>query len=160
MSKVHSKENSLFNDIASSSIAGQLESKLRELEKNLAVAHEFIKLADESYNQVKHEWVLLQTDKPSNKKTSETPTFSPTSQHEDEDTFQDISSFKEKKTHGSHEKSFKSFGSTTSHTPSLGAKPENTKKKDASEPAEAKTSEPEQKESKPSRHKKGKNSKN
>ncbi len=159
MSKVHSKENSLFNDIASSSIAGQLESKLRELERNLAVAHEFIKLADESYNQVKHEWVLLQTDKPTTKNTSEFPSFSPESHHEDEDTFEDISSFKAKKSHGTHEKSFKSFGST-SHTPSLGAKPETAKKKESPESAETKTPEPEQKESKTPRHKKGKGPKN
>ena len=158
MSKVHNKENSLFSDIASTTIAGQLGSRLRELERNIAVAHEFIKLADESYNQVKHEWELLHNDKPSTKKTSEFPSYSPQTQHDDEDTFEDIPSFKDKKTHGPHEKSFKSFGSTSSHTPSLGAKPETTKKKETLEPAEAKTSEPEPKESKTSRHKKSKSS--
>jgi hypothetical protein len=155
MSKVHSKDNSLFNDIASTTIAGQLGSRLRELERNIAVAHEFIKLADESYNQVKHEWELLQDDKPSTKKTPEFPSQSQ-SQHDDEDTFEDITSFKDKKTHGSHEKSSKNLGSN-SHTPSLGAKLEATKKKETPEPAEAKTSEPEPKESKTSRHKKSKN---
>jgi len=158
MSKIHRKENTLLNDIATTTIAGQLESRLKELERNIAVAHEFIKLADESYNQVKHEWELLHNDKPSTKKTSEFPSYSPQTQHDDEDTFEDIPSFKDKKTHGPHEKSFKSFGSTSSHTPSLGAKPETTKKKETLEPAEAKTSEPEPKESKTSRHKKSKSS--
>src|SRR5436309_5445866 len=110
MSKVHSKYNSLFNDIASTTIAGQLESRLRELERNIAVAHEFIKLADESYNQVKHEWELLHNDKPSSKKTSEFPHPSPPSQHDEEDTFEDIPSFKDKKTRTALEKSSKSFG--------------------------------------------------
>src|SRR2546427_1517601 len=161
MSRIHSKENSLFNDIATTTIAGQLESRLKELERNIAVAHEFIKLADESYNQVKHEWELLHNDKPSTKKTSEFPSYSPQTQHDDEDTFEDIQSFKDKKAHGSHEKSFKSFGSTSNHTPSLGAKPETTKKKDTLEPVEAKIPEPEPKEpkeSKASRHKRSKGS--
>ena len=159
MSKTHSKENSLFSDIASTTIAGQLESRLRELERNIAVAHEFIKLADESYNRVKHEWELLQTDKLSSKKISEFPSFSPPSQHDDEDTFEDIPSFKDKKTHSSHEKSFKSFSPTASHAPSLGAKPETlNKKKEDVESSETKTPEPELKASKIPRHKKGKGS--
>ncbi len=159
MSKVHNKENSLFSDIASTTIAGQLGSRLRELERNIAVAHEFIKLADESYNQVKHEWELLHNDNPSSKKTSEFPSYSPPSQHDEEDKFEDIPSFKDKKTHSAHEKSLKSFGSTTSHAPSLGAKPETTdKKKENEESSEAKTPEPELKASKIPRHKKGKGS--
>ncbi len=162
MSKVHNKENSLFNDIATTTIAGQLESRLRELERNIAVAHEFIKLADESYNQVKHEWELLHNDNPSSKKTSEFPSFSPPSQHDDEDTFEDIPSFKDKKTHSAHEKSLKSFSSTASHPPSLGAKPETANKNKenqvSSVSSEAKTPEPELKASKIPRHKKGKGS--
>ena len=159
MSKVHSKDNSLFNDIASTTIAGQLESRLRELERNIAVAHEFIKLADESYNQVKHEWELLHNDKPSSKKTSEFPHPSPPSQHDEEDIFEDIPSFKDKKARTSLEKSSKSLGSATSHTPSLGAKPEMlNKKKENAESGEAKTPEPEQKASKTPRHKKAKGS--
>ena len=159
MSKTHNKENGLFSDIASTTIAGQLESRLRELERNIAVAHEFIKLADESYNQVKHEWELLHDDKPPSKKTSEFPSFSPPTQHDDEDTFEDIPTFKDKKTHTSHEKPPKSFGSGTSHTPSLGAKPETSnKKKENAESSEAKTPEPERKASKTPRIKKVKGS--
>ena len=156
MSKVHSRDNSLFNDIASTTIAGQLQSRLRELERNIAVAHEFIKLADESYNQVKHEWELLQNDKPPSKKTSEFPSFTRPSQHDDEDTFEDIPSFKDKKTHTSHGKSLKSFGSTTSHTPSLGSKPETPKTEHSDDPFESKLSEPAPKDSKSNRHKKNK----
>jgi len=32
---------------------------LRDLEKNIAVAREFIKLADESYSELRHKWNLL-----------------------------------------------------------------------------------------------------
>ena len=163
MSKVHAKGSNLFSDAASSTIATDLESRLRELERNIAVAHEFIKLADESYSQVRHEWTLLQNDTSSTKKTAEIPAFSPSTKSDDEDTFQDIPSFKEKKSHPSKDKSFKSFGSSSSsHTPSLGSKAESTKQKETTEPAEAKSSEPQAKESKTGRHKKGKgsNSKN
>ncbi len=39
-----------------------MESRLKELERNIAVARQFIKLADETYSQVRHEWDLLQQD--------------------------------------------------------------------------------------------------
>src|SRR5260370_38082513 len=129
MSKTHSKENSLFSDLASTTIAGQLESRLRELERNIAVAHEFIKLADESYNQVKHEWELLHDDTSPSKKTSEFPSFSPPTQHDDEDTFEDIPSFKDKKKGISIENPSKSFSPTPSHAPSLEEKPKPLHKK-------------------------------
>src|SRR5216683_3168695 len=62
MSKVQGRDANLFSDLASTTIAGQLESRLKELERNIAVARQFIKLADECYSQVKHEWELLQQD--------------------------------------------------------------------------------------------------
>ncbi len=62
MSRIHGKDASLFSDIANTTLANELESRMKELERNIAVAHQFIKLADESYNQVKHEWDLLQRD--------------------------------------------------------------------------------------------------
>jgi len=156
MSKVHGKDASLFSDIASTTIAGQLESRLKELERNIAVAHQFIKLADECYSQVRHEWELLQHDQPT-KKTPEFTQQTTFSEHSDEDTFEEIPSFKEKKPHNSHEKTFKTFSSTAIHAPSLGAKSETPKKKDSENSVETKTSESPQKESKSNRHRKGKN---
>ncbi len=44
------------------SIAGELESRLRDLERNIAVAKQFIKLADDSYSEVRREWNILQQD--------------------------------------------------------------------------------------------------
>jgi hypothetical protein len=35
---------------------------LKELERNIAVARQFIGMADECYSKVKHEWELLQQD--------------------------------------------------------------------------------------------------
>jgi hypothetical protein len=159
MSKTHSKDNNLFGDIASTAIAGQLESRLKELERNIAVAHQFIKLADECYTQVRHEWELLQQDDHPTKTSTQLATRIPLSEPSDEDTFEEIPSFKEKKQHTSHdkgEKSFKTFGSTTNHTPSLGAKPETAKKDDEETALETKAPETPQKESKANRHKKGK----
>jgi hypothetical protein len=156
MSKVHSKDAGLFSDIASTTIAGQLESRLKELERNIAVAHQFIKLADECYSQVRHEWELLSQDTHQTKTTSEFSAQTSLSGQSDEDTFEEIPSFKEKKSH-SHEKSFKTFSSPTVHTPSLGAKPETAGKKESEDSNETKTPESSPKESKGSRHKKGKN---
>ncbi len=62
MSKLQGREASIFNDIANTTLAGQMESRLKELERNIAVARQFIKLADETYSQVRHEWDLLQQD--------------------------------------------------------------------------------------------------
>jgi len=61
MSKLLASENSLV-DIANTTLANQLESRLKELERNIAVARQFIGMADECYSKVKHEWELLQQD--------------------------------------------------------------------------------------------------
>src|SRR5207245_6512734 len=61
MSKIQASDNSL-TDIANTTLANQLESRLKELERNIAVARQFIGMADECYSKVKHEWELLQQD--------------------------------------------------------------------------------------------------
>ena len=61
MSKLQVGDNSLV-DIANMTLANQLESRLKELERNIAVARQFIGMADECYSKVKHEWELLQQD--------------------------------------------------------------------------------------------------
>jgi|SRR5437879_3928327 len=61
MSKIQVSDNSL-TDIANTTLANQLESRLKELERNIAVARQFIGMADECYSKVKHEWELLQQD--------------------------------------------------------------------------------------------------
>ncbi len=53
------KEANLLNNLSGSEIANELDSRLRDLEKNIAVAREFIKLADESYSELRHKWNLL-----------------------------------------------------------------------------------------------------
>ena len=62
MSKVQGKEADLLSNLTDSGIASELDSRLRDLEKNIAVAREFIKLADESYTELRHKWNLLQED--------------------------------------------------------------------------------------------------
>jgi hypothetical protein len=59
MSKVLEKESTLLNNLSGTEIANELDSRLRDLEKNIAVAREFIKLADESYSELRHKWNLL-----------------------------------------------------------------------------------------------------
>jgi predicted nuclease with TOPRIM domain len=59
MSKVQGKDATLLNNLSGSEIANELDSRLRDLEKNIAVAREFIKLADESYSELRHKWNLL-----------------------------------------------------------------------------------------------------
>jgi predicted nuclease with TOPRIM domain len=59
MSKVQEKDTILLNNLSGSEIANELDSRLRDLEKNIAVAREFIKLADESYSELRHKWNLL-----------------------------------------------------------------------------------------------------
>src|SRR5438094_366196 len=59
MSKVQEKESTLLNNLSGTEIANELDSRLRDLEKNIAVAREFIKLADESYSELRHKWNLL-----------------------------------------------------------------------------------------------------
>jgi predicted nuclease with TOPRIM domain len=59
MSKLQGKDATLLNNLSGSEIANELDSRLRDLEKNIAVAREFIKLADESYSELRHKWNLL-----------------------------------------------------------------------------------------------------
>src|SRR5713101_2384470 len=157
MSKLQGREANLFSDLASTTIAGQLESRLKELERNIAVARQFIKLADECYSQVRHEWELLQQD---TRPARAAPDFSQhTSEPRDEDTFEEIATFKEKKSHFGHVKTGKTPEGTNTHTPSLGAKPETLKRKETESSNEAKTSEISQKASHPSKaSRKGKRS--
>ena len=61
MSKLQVSDSSL-SEIANTTLANQLESRLKELERNIAVARQFIGMADECYSKVKHEWELLQQD--------------------------------------------------------------------------------------------------
>jgi predicted nuclease with TOPRIM domain len=62
MSKVQEKESTLLNNLSGTEIANELDSRLRDLEKNIAVAREFIKLADESYSELRHKWNLLHAE--------------------------------------------------------------------------------------------------
>jgi len=62
MSKLQEKETTLFNNLSGTEIANELDSRLRDLEKNIAVAREFIKLAGESYSELRHKWNLLQEE--------------------------------------------------------------------------------------------------
>ncbi len=143
MSRVQGRDANLFNDLASTTIAGQLESRLKELERNIAVARQFIKLADECYSQVRHEWELLQQDSRPAKTTQEFSQHTPETR--DEDTFEEISTFKEKKPHPSHGKTGKTPEPTNLHTPSLGAKPETPKRKESESSTETKASDTPQK---------------
>src|SRR5437899_12259276 len=76
MSKVQEKENTLLNNLSGTEIANELDSRLRDLEKNIAVAREFIKLADESYSELRHKWNLLHEEvrsKPQTQTTERAP---------------------------------------------------------------------------------------
>ena len=70
-----------FPDSLVSETASEVYSRLRELEKNIAVAREFIKLADESYTELRHKWNLLQQEA-NNKTTNEAKAHSTHSQIE------------------------------------------------------------------------------
>jgi hypothetical protein len=59
LSRVQAKEATLLSNLSGTEIANELDSRLRDLEKNIAVAREFIKLADESYSELRHKWNLL-----------------------------------------------------------------------------------------------------
>jgi hypothetical protein len=59
MSKVQGKDANLLSNLSGSEIANELDTRLRDLEKNIAVAREFIILADESYSELRHKWNLL-----------------------------------------------------------------------------------------------------
>jgi len=73
MSKLQVSDNSL-TDIANTTLANQLESRLKELERNIAVARQFIGMADECYSKVKHEWELLQQLPSTEERTDESET--------------------------------------------------------------------------------------
>jgi hypothetical protein len=76
MSKVQEKDAALLNSLSGTEIANALDSHLRDLEKNIAVAREFIKLADESYSELRHKWNLLSEDvrnKPQARLTNQEP---------------------------------------------------------------------------------------
>ena len=62
MAKVEGKDSDTLRELANAGLASELDSRLRDLERNIAVAKEFIKLADESYSEVRREWSLLQQD--------------------------------------------------------------------------------------------------
>ncbi len=149
MSRIQGRDASLFNDLASTTIAGQLESRLKELERNIAVARQFIKLADECYSQVRHEWELLQQDTHPAKATQEFHEHP--SEPRDEDTFEEVSTFKEKKSHPSHGKTGKTPEPASIHTPSIGAKPESPKRKELESSSETKASDTSQKASRGSK---------
>src|SRR5437870_9924472 len=72
MSKIQEKESTLLNNLSGTEIANELDSRLRDLEKNIAVAREFIKLADESYSELRHKWNLLQEEVRNKSETSRT----------------------------------------------------------------------------------------
>src|SRR6266568_9309139 len=72
MSKVQEKESTLLNNLSGTEIANELDSRLRDLEKNIAVAREFIKLADESYSELRHKWNLLTEEVRNRPQTHET----------------------------------------------------------------------------------------
>ncbi len=63
MSKVQERETGILNSLTHTGIAEELESRLRDLERNIAVAREFIKLADESYSELRHKWNILQQER-------------------------------------------------------------------------------------------------
>src|SRR5438046_9378447 len=72
MSKVQEKEATLLSNLSGSEIANELDSRLRDLEKNIAVAREFIKLADESYSELRHNWNLLHEEVRNQPETNKT----------------------------------------------------------------------------------------
>ena len=72
MSKAQGKDRGLFGDLANLDLAEELESRLHDLERNIAVARQFIKLADESYSAVRQKWTLIRQDiRPRNPTTTQ-----------------------------------------------------------------------------------------
>jgi len=94
MSKLQVSDNSLV-DIANMTLANQLESRLKELERNIAVARQFIGMADECYSKVKHEWELLQQDIGVKSTTSQPGTFHPRKKEQTSQKPGNLSVFKE-----------------------------------------------------------------
>jgi hypothetical protein len=78
MSKVQEKESTLLTNLSGTEIANELDSRLRDLEKNIAVAREFIKLADESYSEFRHKWNLLHEEVRNESRTHVTGTATAT----------------------------------------------------------------------------------
>ncbi len=109
MSKLQGRETSTFSDIANTALADQVESRLKELERNIAVARQFIKLADECSSQVRHEWDLLQQDirtAPSESNASRTFAEHP-KKHEPTPRLEGFPTTKEKTKHQTGEDGFK-----------------------------------------------------
>lgn len=97
MSKVHEKETGLLDNLANTGLADELETRLRELERNIAVAREFIKLADESYSELRHKWNLLQQEMRSRPETNfSEQTRAPTKKTTEHARFKDHSRTKER----------------------------------------------------------------
>src|SRR5438132_5430541 len=72
MRTIQEKESTLINNLSGTEIGNQLDSRLRDLEKNIAVAREFIKLADESYSELRHKWNLLHEEVGNKSETNST----------------------------------------------------------------------------------------
>src|SRR5438309_5268185 len=72
MSKVKEKESPLLKTLPNKKEPNKQDSRLRDLEKNIAVAREFIKLADESYSELRHKWNLLHEEVRNKSDTSRT----------------------------------------------------------------------------------------
>jgi hypothetical protein len=111
MSKTQERDSNLFSDLANTTIAGELESRLRELERNIAVARQFIKLADETYTQVRREWEILQEGVRSRKTETTTSSYSRNSEKHDLDTIEETKTPRTTKTHNSRETNTKASAS-------------------------------------------------
>src|SRR5712692_10999348 len=99
MSKTQERDSNLFSDLANTTIAGELESRLRELERNIAVARQFIKLADETYTQVRREWEILQEGVRSRKTETTTASYARNTVKHDLDTREETETRRTTKTH-------------------------------------------------------------
>src|SRR2546426_6392798 len=116
MSKLQTRETSAFSDIANTTLADQVESRLKELERNIAVARQFIKLADECSSQVRHEWDLLQQDiRPASSKTNASHIFTEYPKKHTTTPHSDVFPTKEKTKHQSEDE----FKNETQDTPDL-----------------------------------------
>ena len=119
MSKVQEKDATLLNNLSGSEIANELDSRLRDLEKNIAVAREFIKLADESYSELRHKWNLLSEDvrnKPQTPITEQAPAprkkaeTQPRNREHSKTRYKTVNELDEAKTPGSADTSVKPEG--------------------------------------------------
>ncbi len=103
MSKTQERDTNLFSDLANTTIAGELESRLRELERNIAVARQFIKLADETYTQVRREWEILQEGVRSRKTETNTASHTRNTDKHDLDTLEETETPRTTKTRTSRD---------------------------------------------------------